>query len=135
MPMRIGTLLIGTMRTGPQGVAGDLEPIAPIESAATSLAVGPGHHGRSWFFTANDPIAVTADQAAPGVTLALHQAGDGQISIVAGEGVTLRYPSELSNPKSTGRYATLVLKWRSATEVWLYIDLEPARVAVTDGAT
>lgn len=58
----------------------------------------------------------TADQLIVGTVIPVMQAGAGQITIAAGSGVTLRSPD---GAKTAAQYKTIVLWWRSATEVWI----------------
>lgn len=66
--------------------------------------------------TSDDPVSITAEQLAAGSVVVLAQIGEGQITVVAGSGVTLEYGPSYQ-PKSLEQFTDVILRWRTTTIV------------------
>lgn len=107
---------------------GGSDPIEPTpqDESGTSLDTDSFPHGAEVYTTATSAVTLTANQATGGKRLTFVQAGSGgQITVSAGSGVTLRYPSAFT-PKTAEQWSIVVLRWRSSTEVHVSGDLEAA---------
>lgn len=90
--------------------------LLPRQITGTSGTLAQGDEDTGVETTNGSATSVTAPQLAVGTQIPLMQAGAGQITVVAGSGVTLRTPL---GAKSLMQYTSLLLWWRSATEVWV----------------
>ncbi|NJL54158.1 hypothetical protein HC928_02580 [bacterium] len=103
--------------TGPQIVA----------DSTNARATADGDNGRSIYYTAATaaPVAITVNSGTPGTFSKHTQVGTDQLQFTAGAGVTLRVPAAFL-ARAAQQYSAVVLEWRTATEVFVSGDLEPA---------
>lgn len=90
--------------------------LVPNEQTGATYSIVQGDEDTSVDGNRATAQSFTADQLAAGTIISVTQKGAGQITIVAGSGVTLRAPY---GAKTAAQYAAVVLHWHSATEVYV----------------
>jgi hypothetical protein len=88
--------------------------LAVNSQSGTTYTLVQGDEDTGVETTNGSAVTVTAPQLAAGTTIVVWQWGAGQVTVVAGAGVTPRSPD---GAKIAAQYKHAVLFWRSATEV------------------